>query len=125
MTTKPGSWPKLGGRTNAQCDFHHAAARSIPITKHERGPGASAGEGYHVNNRNTRASAKTQFVERAIFFPKEEKEAPPVTLGVVAIWLLAIAFGVAFWTVLFRVASAIVGQILLEQSAYRSKQQPN
>ena len=46
---------------------------------------------------------------RAMFFPKEEKEAPPVTLGVVAIWLLAIAFGVAFWTVLFRV---IVGWII-------------
>jgi len=44
----------------------------------------------------------------AIFFLKEEKEAPPVTLGVVAIWLLAIAFGVAFWAVLFRV---IVGYI--------------
>ena len=46
----------------------------------------------------------------AVFFPKKEKEAPPVTLGVVAIWLLAMAFGVAFWTVLFHAASAIVGQ---------------
>jgi hypothetical protein len=43
--------------------------------------------------------------------PKEEKKAPPVTLGVVAIWVLALAFGVAFWAVLFYVASAIVGQI--------------
>jgi hypothetical protein len=40
---------------------------------------------------------------------KEEVKAPPVTLGVVAAWLLAIALGVAFWTVLFRV---IVGQII-------------
>ena len=62
-------WPARG---NAQCDFHHAAARSIPITKHERGPGASAG-GYHVNNRNTRAGAKTQFVERRSFLPKRRE----------------------------------------------------
>ena len=47
----------------------------------------------------------------AFFFPKEEEKAPPVTFGVVAIWLFALAFGVAFWAVLFRVASAIVGQI--------------
>jgi hypothetical protein len=36
-------------------------------------------------------------------------EAPPVTFGVVATWLLAIAFGVAFWTLLFNVTPAIVG----------------
>ena len=65
------------------------------VTEHLRG-------GYHVNNRNTRAGAKTQFVERGDSLRKE-KEAPPVTLGVVATSLLAIAFGVAFWTVLFRV----------------------
>ena len=46
----------------------------------------------------------------AVLFPKEEKEAPPATLGVVAIWLLAIAFGVAFWVVLFYVACAMVGR---------------
>jgi hypothetical protein len=34
--------------------------------------------------------------------------APHITFGVVAIWLFALAFGVAFWTMLFRV---IVGQI--------------
>ena len=39
----------------------------------------------------------------AVFFPKEEKKGPPVTFGVIATWLLAMAFGVAFWTVLFRV----------------------
>ena len=39
-------------------------------------------------------------------------KAPPVTLGVVIAWLLAIALGVAFWTLLFRVAPAIVGQII-------------
>ena len=43
--------------------------------------------------------------------PKEEKKASPVTLGVVAIWLFALAFGVAFWAVLFYVASAIAGKI--------------
>jgi hypothetical protein len=42
---------------------------------------------------------------------KEEIKAPPVTFGVVAVWLFALAFGVAFWTVLVHVASAIVGQI--------------
>jgi hypothetical protein len=36
--------------------------------------------------------------------------APPITFGVIATWLLAMAFGVAFWTVLFHVVSAIVGQ---------------
>jgi len=35
-------------------------------------------------------------------------EATPVTFGVVASWLLAIAFGVAFWTLLFHVMPAIV-----------------
>jgi hypothetical protein len=39
----------------------------------------------------------------ALFLPKEEIKAPPVTFGVIATWLLAMAFGVAFWTVLFRV----------------------
>ena len=34
--------------------------------------------------------------------------APPITFGVIATWLLAMAFGVAFWTALFHVASAIV-----------------
>jgi hypothetical protein len=38
-------------------------------------------------------------------------KAPPVTLGVVATWLLAIAFGVAFWTLLLHAAPAIVGLI--------------
>ena len=99
-------WPARG---NAQCDFHHVAARSIPITIHERGPGAFAGEGCHVNNRNTRAGAKTQ-VERGDILAKRRDQSATVTLGVVAIWLLAIAFGVAFWTVLFHVAFAIVGQ---------------
>jgi hypothetical protein len=42
---------------------------------------------------------------------KEEIKAPPATFGVVATWLFALAFGVAFWTVLFRVAAVIVGQI--------------
>jgi hypothetical protein len=35
----------------------------------------------------------------------------PVTLGVVATSLLAIVFGVAFWTLLLHVAPEIVGQI--------------
>jgi hypothetical protein len=43
----------------------------------------------------------------ALFLSKEEIKAPPVTFGVVAIWLFALAFGVAFWSVLFHVASTI------------------
>jgi hypothetical protein len=42
---------------------------------------------------------------------KEEIKAPPVTFGVVATWLFALAFGVAFWAVLVDVASVIAGQI--------------
>jgi hypothetical protein len=42
---------------------------------------------------------------------KEEIKEPPVTFGVVATWLFALAFGLAFWTVLFHVASVIAGQI--------------
>jgi hypothetical protein len=39
-------------------------------------------------------------------------KAPPVTFGVVAIWVFALAFGVTFWTMLlFHVAPAIVDQI--------------
>jgi hypothetical protein len=43
---------------------------------------------------------------------KEEIKAPPVTLGVVAAWLLAIALGVVFWTLLLHAAPAIVVQII-------------
>ena len=67
-------WPARG---NAQCDFHHAAARSIPITKHERGPGASGGDIMSITG--TRGQARRRNLSSgAVFFPKEEKEAAPV-----------------------------------------------
>jgi hypothetical protein len=53
----------------------------------------------HVN-----ASARVGSGFAGGIVPKEKKKAPLVTLGVVAVWLLALAFGVAFWAVLFYVA---------------------
>jgi len=47
----------------------------------------------------------------AIVSKAEEIKAPPVTFGVAAIWLFALAFGVAFWTALFYVGRVIFGQI--------------
>jgi hypothetical protein len=52
----------------------------------------------------TRGQAGGRNLSRvALFLSKGEKKAPPVTFGVIATWLLAMAFGMAFWTVLFRV----------------------
>ena len=78
-------------RANAQCDFHHVAARPTPDKETREVPEAFAG--WHHGQ-------------------KKRSKAPPVTLGVVAAWLLAIALGVAFWTLLLHAAPAIVGQII-------------
>jgi hypothetical protein len=42
---------------------------------------------------------------------KDDLKVPPVTFGVVATWLLALGFGMAFWTLLLHAAPAIVGLI--------------
>jgi hypothetical protein len=42
---------------------------------------------------------------------KDDPKAPPVTFGVVATWLLALVFGVAFWMLLLHAVPAIVGLI--------------
>ena len=51
--------------------------------------------------------------EKTPIYDDRYSRAPPVTLGVVAIWLLAIALGVALsWTLLLHAAPAIVGLIM-------------
>ena len=50
--------------------------------------------------------------EKTSIYDDRYSRAPPVTLGVVAIWLLAIALGMAFWTLLLHAAPAIVGLIM-------------
>jgi hypothetical protein len=42
---------------------------------------------------------------------ENDLKAPPVTFGVIATWLLALGFGVAFWTLLLHAAPAIAGLI--------------
>jgi hypothetical protein len=98
---------RLGGRfvwgqsarVNAQCDFHHVAPRPTRIK----------------SNNDAVCVRHTLVEKREIKTVKTPidlySKAPPVTLGVVAAWLLAIALGVAFWTLLLHAAPAIVGLI--------------